>query len=198
MIQKEVRKYLKCLGFYEARQVGSPDSSPKIALYVERKSSKSRSGSKGRKSTIERNEISERYSRKTSPDEINNQNNFQETTVIVELTGIKNHELFGNLNGESDASDSQSVMVVEPIRNPEPILQSFINQKSSNQSLQKSNQQQTISNSSSHHERPRSSKLSSDKINRNNAKPLRQKSRQQSSSSEREKSLKRTKDRKTA
>ena len=42
--------------------------------------------------------------------------------MIVELTGIKNHELFGNLNGESDASDSQSVMVVEPIRNPEPIL----------------------------------------------------------------------------
>lgn len=59
MIQREVRKYLKRLGFYEAKEILSPDREPLISLFIEKKvepiievkpargkSSKSRSGSR--------------------------------------------------------------------------------------------------------------------------------------------------------
>ena len=58
IIQKEVRKYLKVIGFYQARQIHSPDREP-INFFIEKRSrshsrksnkqqqSKSRSGSRG-------------------------------------------------------------------------------------------------------------------------------------------------------
>jgi hypothetical protein len=56
MIQREVRKYLQRLGFYEATEIISPDREPLISLFIEKKvapvievkasKSKSRSGSR--------------------------------------------------------------------------------------------------------------------------------------------------------
>lgn len=66
-IQREVRKYLNRLGFYEAREILSPDREPQINLFIEqqidptlenKKSSKSRSRSSGKKN----------FNKKRSPD----------------------------------------------------------------------------------------------------------------------------------
>lgn len=67
-IQRVVRRYLNRLGFYEAREILSPDRQPQINLFIEqqldpinegRKSSKSRSGS--------RSSGKKKYDKKRSP-----------------------------------------------------------------------------------------------------------------------------------
>ena len=37
IIQKEVRKFLRTLGFYEAREVSSPEREPQISLFIEKR-----------------------------------------------------------------------------------------------------------------------------------------------------------------
>ena len=90
VIQKEVRRFLKTLGFYEAREVSSPEREPQISLFIEKR--KSRSGSKSK-------------SRQTSPEQYHD---LQETTVIAELSGYKKSDILGNLSGSS-ANGSQKL-----------------------------------------------------------------------------------------
>ena len=93
VIQKEVRRFLKTLGFYEAREVSSPEREPQISLFIEkRKRSQSRSASKSK-------------SRQASPEQYHD---LQETTVIAELSGYKKDDLIGNLSGSS-AKGSQKL-----------------------------------------------------------------------------------------
>ena len=52
IIQKEVRRFLKTLGFYEAREVSSPEREPQISLFIEKRTgSRSKSNSKSRKTS---------------------------------------------------------------------------------------------------------------------------------------------------
>lgn len=91
IIQKEVRKYLKGIGFYRARQIASPEREP-ISLYIEKRSrshsrkskqsKQSKSGSRGpRQHTPSQSHSPERGA-------------MQETTIIAELSGLKQTDLF--------------------------------------------------------------------------------------------------------
>jgi hypothetical protein len=87
-IQKEVRRYLKQLGFYEAHQVAVDESSPSpsISLFVHKRSKSN--------------------SRKHSPEQP-----LQSTTVIAELSGYKQGDIFGAQSGTS--SEAESILIAE-------------------------------------------------------------------------------------
>ena len=83
VIQKEVRKFLKTLGFYEAREVSSPDREPQISLFIEKR------------------QQSKQSSVKASPEQLRDQ---KETTVIAELSGFKKDDIIGNIDLDEQSS----------------------------------------------------------------------------------------------
>lgn len=93
VIQVEVRKYLKQIGFYHARQIDSPDREAQISLFIEKRSRKSRSrdSKKSKQSRSRSGSRGLRQSPKLSlpASELPSPDHKKETTMIVQLSGLR-------------------------------------------------------------------------------------------------------------
>jgi len=114
VIQTEVRKYLKSIGFYHARQVDSPAREAQVSLFIERKnlthtkkSKQSKSGgSHGRRLATPPHISEDERLADSDP-----QHPLQETTIIAELSGLKQTDFFyeeGQADDEKAASGRRS------------------------------------------------------------------------------------------